>query len=340
MVKKTIATNDGWNYLSICRAFKCAQWKTWPGGTHIHLCMHGWILTLAIMITISTLASMALMLAILGGFGQTNGEARKGDNNKTREEDGGCAWDESKDQIMTVERDDVCMGDCDLLTVMTMSPKKKKSILQWTRMLLMESIRALVNIPKAQTHSNSFIKVRRWIRSQYHNFQTYVKVRLANWGMLQNWLCMQWSTLWIMMKDMRHVMNRHVSSWKGISFYVFYCWEFSIPLSSSFLSRLAISRVLFRIKAIWSACPYSHSYIRKRCKIMWGSSIMMQVTTRVGSKNILILFLGRPCKFDASVCNILWLYGVMLSHLLQTQVVENAHGHDCCYLWDKSSAIT
>ena len=67
---------------------------------------------------------MALMLAILSGFGQTNGEARKGDSNKNREEDGGCAWDESKDQIMTYEIDDVRMGDGDLLTVMTMSPKK------------------------------------------------------------------------------------------------------------------------------------------------------------------------------------------------------------------------
>ena len=149
---------------------------------------------------------------------------------------------------------------------------------------------------------------------------------------------------------MKHIVNHsegHVPCDEPPCFFLDMCFllcllllRICILLLSSFPSRLAISRVLFRIMAIWSACPYSHSYIRKRCKIMWGSSIMMQVTARVGSTNILLLFLGRPCKFDASVCNILWLYGVMLSHLLQTQVVENAHGHDCCYLWDKSSAIT
>lgn len=42
------------------------------------MCMHGWTITLAIVITISTLASMALMLAILGGYAQAYGEAKRG----------------------------------------------------------------------------------------------------------------------------------------------------------------------------------------------------------------------------------------------------------------------
>lgn len=44
-------------------------------------------------------------------------------------------------------------------------------------------------------------------------------------------------------------------------------------------------------------------------------------TTRVGLTNILIPFLGRSWKIDAGVCNILWLYGVILSHLLHTKLL-------------------
>ena len=83
---------------------------------------------------------------------------------------------------MKNEGDDVRMGDGDLLTVMTMP--QTRSILQRTWMILMKSIRALVNIPEAQTHGDSFIKVQRWIRSQHQSFQMYVQTRLANWGRL------------------------------------------------------------------------------------------------------------------------------------------------------------
>lgn len=83
---------------------------------------------------------------------------------------------------MKNEGDDVRMGDGDLLTVMTMP--QTRSILQRTWMILMKSIRALVNIPEAQTHGDSFIKVQRWIRSQHQSFQMYVHMRLANWGRL------------------------------------------------------------------------------------------------------------------------------------------------------------